>query len=259
VPSRHERYLWAARRAFATVPFYREQCARGGGLLIEPDPTRTGDLPDPPHTLCPFARPWSAADEPPLWTPDPRALARVLRLSGCGARIGVLEVRDAVLDHGRLPGLRRRGHRVLLTADAVVASPWRRADINAVALSVLSASGGAWVVGTPEELASLPSAAGIPLIPVARLPVRAASLPVSVGTPALLHDPVLGYVGALVPECGEFHLDHPRVYPRERGGLLTLSLPRSRRPTLLAIACAGAETVRAAECDSHRTPVLRPR
>ncbi|HEX6873293.1 MAG TPA: hypothetical protein VF163_19530, partial [Micromonosporaceae bacterium] len=65
----HRRYRRAVRRAFATVPYYREQCARAGRLLDEPEPTPTATLADPAHTLCPFARPWSAADEPSLWTP----------------------------------------------------------------------------------------------------------------------------------------------------------------------------------------------
>jgi hypothetical protein len=66
-------------------------------------------------------------------------------------------------------------------------------------------------------------------------------------------------VGALVPSCRLFHVDSPRVYARDRDGMLTLSCPARRRPTLLGLTPPGAERVTTLPCPRHGTPVLRPR
>lgn len=259
--ARHYRH--AVRRAFATVTFYREQCAEAGRMLAEPRPTPLADLPDPPHALCPFARPWSAA-EPPLWGSRPVGLARALRLAGCGAGIPVLEVRDALLDLDHLPGvgpLRGRRYAVLLSSRARVASLERRAELTAAALGVAATAGVALVVGTPEELAGIPDEpSGLTgLEPVWRVPVSAVAVARPVGQPVLLHEPRLGYLGALVPGCGSFHLDWRRVHARDRDGALALSLIRQRRPTLLDIMPSGADAVTVDECSRHGSPVLRAR
>lgn len=257
------RYRRAVRRAFARVTFYREQCAAAGRLLTEPVPTPAAELPQPPHTLCPIARPWSAQREPSLWTPTLRPLARALRMAGCRRGLPVLEVREALLDHARLPRLQllRAGpaYRVLLSPSAVVASAARRRELNRDALAVVEAAGGGWVVGDPDELAGAPEAAGELLRPVPRLPVGAAARAAAAemaGGPAVLYEPMLGYLGARVPACGSLHLDHRRVHARVREGTLTLSLPGSRRPTLLDIVPPGADAVRLGRCGRHGTPVL---
>lgn len=255
------RYRRAVRRAFGTVTFYREQQAAAGALLDQPRPTPAADLPDPPHTLCPFARPWSAALEPSLWTPGPAALARALRLAGCGGG-PVLEVRDALLDAAHLPRVGwsgRRRYAVLLSPAAVVASPARRWQLNAAALAGAAAAGKAWVVGGADELAGMPEAAGDGLEPVHRVPVGAVAAAGPAGRPVVLHEPSLGYLGALVPTCRSFHLDWRRVYASERDGAVTLSLLRGRRPTLLDIVPPDAEAVTVAHCPQHGSPVLRAR
>jgi hypothetical protein len=257
------RYRRAVRLAFATVTFYREQCAAAGIILAEPGPTPVADLPDPPHTLCPFARPWSGAFEPPLWLPRPAALARALRLAGCGGAIPVIEVRDALLDLTHLPGAaplhRRRRYAVLLPPHALVASPDRRAELNAEALALAGAAGAAWVVGGPDELGRMPELAKTGLRPVYRMPASAAAATGPVDRPVLLYEPPLGYLGALVPDCQGFHLDWRRVHARDRDGTVTFSLLRERRPTLLDIVPSGADGVRVAECRRHGSPVLRAR
>jgi hypothetical protein len=259
------RYRRAARRAFARVTFYREQCAAAGRLLDEPDPTAVTDLPDPPHTLCPFARPWSAEREPSLWTPSLVPLARALRTAGCRAAVPVLEVRDALLDYDRLPRRgpgRRQPYRVLLSAAAVVASPQRRTDLHQEALAVAETAGSGWVVGTPSEIADVTTVtagtAGL-LRPVYRVPVATIAAGVPADAPVVVCEPLLGYVGARHPDCGQFHLDSPRVFARERNGLLTLSFPRSRRPTLLDIVPTGGDSVTVSDCPRHGVPVLQPR
>jgi hypothetical protein len=251
------RYQRAVRRAFARVTFYREQCAAAGRLLTEPRPTPVAAIPRPPHTLCPFARPWSAEREPSLWTPTLWPLVRVLRMAGCRERLPVLEVREALLDRTRLPGLRPGSpYRVLLAPTATVAAGTRRAELEREALAVAEAAGAGWVVGDPAELAALPAAAGSRLRPVRRLPVAAVAGGVDATTPTVLYEPMLGYLGAVVPGCGSLHLDHRRVYARVRDGLVTLSLPGSRRPTLLDIVPAGAGTVTVGRCARHGVPTL---
>ncbi len=257
--SQYPRYLRAARRAFATVPFYREQWATAGEVLDEPRPTPTTELPDPPHTLCPFSRPWSAAREPSLWTPDVTALIRALRLTDCHDGTAVLEVRGSLLDRPVLPRSgrprRRASYRVLLGPHAMVASPQRRRELNDAVLAEVAGLAG-WVVGGPDELAGLPEAVGDELRPVHRLSVGRVAEADPDTTPTLLHDATLGYVGALVPDCGRFHLDWRRVYARDRGGVLTFSLLHRRRPTLLALVPPGAEAITVAPCSRHTTPVL---
>jgi hypothetical protein len=240
-PRHHARYLRAARRAFLTVPFYREQWARAGRPLAEPEPTPTGALPDPPGPLCPFARPWSAACEPSLWTPDLVPLA------------------PALLDRTRLPWS-CRPYRVLLAADAMVASPARRRELNAAAWAA-AAPGPAWVVGPPDELDLVdlgPMERDGPRA-VYRLPVSAAAVPHPVRGPALLHDPFLGYLGALVPDCRRLHLDWRRVYARDRDAMVTFSRLDRRRPTLLDLVPPGAGAITVGPCPRHGTPVLGAR
>jgi hypothetical protein len=257
------RYQRAVRRAFAQVTFYREQCVAAGRLLAEPDPTPVAELPQPPHTLCPFARPWSPDREPPLWTPTLHPLARALQMAGAYDGTPVLEVRGALLDHARLPrsrGLARRpAYRVLLSPAAVVASEKRRAELNREAVAVADAAGGGWAIGGPEELAAIPEVRSGRLRPVQRLPLAAVAAGDTHDAPALLYEPMLGYLGALVPQCRRFHLDSPRVYVRERDGVVTVSLPRQPRPTLLDIVPAAAGAVMVGRCERHGKPTLTAR
>lgn len=259
-------YRRAVRWAFARVTFYREQLAAAGTVLAEPPPTPVAEIPDPPHTLCPFSRPWSAEREPSLWTPTLHPLARALRAAGCRGRSPVLEIRDSLLDRGRLPRTAGRtiwpaAYRVLLSSTAAVPSPEHRAALNREAMAVVDAGGAGWLVGAPEELAALPEGGDPRLRPVHRLPVAAVAdgaHSANGDAPLLLHEPVLGYLGARVPGCGEVHLDD-RVYARERDGVVTFSLPRSRRPVLLEMVPPGADRVSVGACPRHGTPSLRRR
>ena len=234
-------YRRAVRRAFATVPFYREQWARAGRMLTEPVPTPAGEVPGPPQALCPFHRPWAPEREPAPAPPD--ALLRVLRQAGITGRATVLEVRPALLPAGG-------GRRVLLGPAAIVASPQRRRELNDAAHAGVA---DAWVVGHPGELDALDLPGGLRRVHRGTV-AETGSGP----APQVLHDPALGYFGARVPDCGELHLDR-RVFAHDRSGLVTLSLPHTRRPTLLDIVPPGAGTVRVARCPRHGTAVLRPR
>jgi hypothetical protein len=238
------RYRRAVRRAFGTVLFYREQWAVSGA--VEPVPTPVAELPDPPHSLCAFARPWSPDREPSLWTGELWPLARALRMAGCGRWSPVLELRPALLDRTRLRPW--RAYHVVLSPSAVVASPEHLARLNASAWERAAA----WVVGGADELASLPGRPG--LRPVLRLPVRSAADPAP-DAPAVLFEPRLGYLGAVCPRCGRFHLDR-HVYARERSDVVTLSLLGRRRLTLLDVVPPAAGSVRVDRCPRHGTQTL---
>ena len=148
---------------------------------------------------------------------------------------------------------------MLLSTTAVVASPERRDELNREALAVLGPAGPGWVVAGPDEWAALPEAADPRLRPVLRVPVAAVTDPTTMSGPVVLYEPVLGYLGALVPACGRFHLDSPRVYARGRDGVVTFSLPGSRRPVLLEIVPPGTDGLSVTTCPRHGTPILRPR
>jgi hypothetical protein len=206
--------------------------------------------------LCPFGRAWSADREPSLWTGDPAALAAVLRLAGCAGP--VLEVGPALLDRARLParGL-RPGQRfgVLLAATATVASAEHRAALNRSTAAAVR-RGRVLAVASADELAALPELADLPLSIVERRGLDTATAP-SPG-PVVVHDRRVGYLAARVPSCGAVHVDQPRVHARQRGPVVTFSLPGRRRPTLLDIVPPGAGAVRLGTCDLHATAVLIP-
>ncbi|HEX6869995.1 MAG TPA: hypothetical protein VF163_02765, partial [Micromonosporaceae bacterium] len=169
-------------------------------------------------------------------------------------------MRPALLDHRTISGRfgRRRPYRVLLGPAAVVSSPARRDELNTAALANLPGRG-AWLVGHPDELGTelqrLPAGT---LHAVHRLPIGEIARATE-AVPTVVHDEVLGYLGARDPRCGWVHVDHRRVHARERGGVVAFSLPASRRPVLLDLVPDRADTVRLAACPRHDTPILRAR
>jgi hypothetical protein len=234
-------YRRAVRRAFREVTFYRSQCAAAGRLLDEPVPTPTTAVPDPPYELCPFRHPWRPDRDLPLWTPDPRQLVGALRIARLLPAGGtVVEVRRALVD---LPRLTRRVHYAVLLGDDAVAAD--RCGTNAATLKAVRAP--VFLVGP----ASWPDPVSVPRVDLAA--VADGSAPAG---PLLLHDPTLGYLGARHPDCGGLHLNTGLVHAAARDGRLAFSLPRRRRPTLLAMVPPGAENLRLTACARHGTPVL---
>ena len=259
-------YRRAVRRAFREVTFYRSQCAAAGRLLDEPVPTPTAAVPDPPYELCPFRHPWRPDRDLPLWTPDPRQLVGALRIARLLPAGGtVVEVRRALVDLPRLT--RRVRYAVLLGDDAVAAD---RCGTNAATLAAVSAPvllvGPADWPALPAGPAGLADGAALPAGPagggapvtVPRVDLASVADGSAPPGPLLLHDPTLGYLGARHPDCGGLHLDPGLVHAAVRGDRLVLSLPRRRRPTLLAMVPPGAANLRPAACARHRTPVLEP-
>lgn len=75
------------------------------------------------------------------------------------------------------------------------------------------------------------------------------------GPYGVLHDPVLGYLGALEP-CGRWHLDWPRVYARPTTGGLAFTLLRQDSPRFVDVLPAGGVRGEIASCPRHGTPVV---
>lgn len=74
------------------------------------------------------------------------------------------------------------------------------------------------------------------------------------GPHGLLHDSLLGYLGAL-RQCGRWHLDWRRVYARETDAGLAVTVLGQRSPCLVDILVGTATLGR---CPRHGTPVVLP-
>jgi hypothetical protein len=77
------------------------------------------------------------------------------------------------------------------------------------------------------------------------------------GGEGVIHDRMLGYLGAR-GACGHWHLDWPRVYVRETGAGLAVTLLRQDSPRLVDVLAGGGVPGRVAPCPRHRTPVVLP-
>jgi hypothetical protein len=111
-----------------------------------------------------------------------------------------------------------------------------------------------FAVGADKELAALvaelPEELAIRLDAVPRREVDE----LDSGPYGLLHDSLLGYLGAL-RQCGRWHLDWRRVYARETDAGLAVTLLAQRSPCLVDILVGPATLGR---CPRHRTPVVLP-
>ena len=109
-------------------------------------------------------------------------------------------------------------------------------------------------VGTDKELAALvaelPEERAIRLDAVPRRTVDE----LDAGPYGVLHDSLLGYLGAL-RQCGRWHLDWRRVYARETDAGLAVTLLAQRSPCLVDILVGQATLGR---CPRHGTPVVLP-
>lgn len=243
----HAAYRRAVRSAFATVPLYRERWALDG--RTDPDvvsgrrgraegATSTGDLMRAVVDLAPLSG--GSTDVDPV-----RGLGKVLpwaRPTGGPALVAVLGHPGA-----RPPADLPRGWRGWLVA--------AEADDRALAEvgSALDAGRPVLAVGPGKEIdrfvRSVPGGERMAQVP--RYEVDA----LGAGPYGLIHDPVLGYLGAL-RECGRWHLDWPRVYARRTTGGLAFTLLRQRSPRLVDALPAGGVPGRVEPCPRHGTPVV---
>ncbi len=100
-------------------------------------------------------------------------------------------------------------------------------------------------VGTPKQLARFNR--DVPQVPLVAPSER--------GDQGLLVDDLLGVLGG-VRDCGNWHLDWPRVYARETSLGVAFTLLRQRSPRLVDIVPAGGADGRVELCPRHRSPVI---
>lgn len=248
------------RRAFAEVPHYRERWVRDGVRLAAATPAPVSVLAADLPRLVPFARPWTATEEPPLDIGDSHGLAGALRIAGLlSFRRPVIEARAALVDWSFV-GHARHGstHVTMLRPDADVASPERRHELNEPARRVAATPGGCVLVCDPDAMAKLVAelAGDAPSPePVQVERVTPAAAVASGAEHVVAHDRLLGYLGARA-SCGLVHLDHERVFAEVVDGVLAVSVDVSRRPTLLAVVPDDAAGLAVGACAEHGVPVL---
>lgn len=252
-------YTAAAKRAFDTVPYYREAWA-GRGPGAEPVP-----LPDVDRLLpllYPLAASRSSGGETPPWLGEPGELYDALTLTGAyRADRHLFEVRRALLDWTRI-GPRGARYTAVLAADAEVADP----EVRLAGVAAFRAAPPPALLGSPGQVEEFLAEAGHPgpvqvftrrsLAELSRPPAPALSRPPAPAGPELLYDERLGYVGARRPDCGHAHLSWRRFHVRAgKPGLLFTALRRSR-PTLVDVVPDGAAELEAGHCPVHGTPIL---
>jgi hypothetical protein len=242
------------RSTFATVPFYRALWALDGRTDPVLVPGRTGAR----DGATPSAQARRhVIDLVPLAGGDAeidpcRGLGPVLTESaGLGA--GDLVV---VLD----PAARHAPADLPAGARGCLLAPDRAGDEPAAFTALVNAARGGGrvlVVGADKELALLDAALPEDVAPrLTRIPRRELDQ-LDAGPYGVLHDPVLGYYGAL-GSCGRWHPHEAAVLVRETRFGLAFSLPRQHSPRLVDILPAAADQVQLGRCPRHDTEVIVP-
>lgn len=246
-------YRRVVRSAFDTVPFYRERWALDGRTDPTLVPGRTGSL--------------DGATDPETLR---RTVVDLVPLSGGSTRFDPVRGLGRVLPRARGP---RAGTLVVVVDGHACAPP---ADLprglrgcvvdpdflgdpdSAVLVEVTNAlHRGAPVlaVGGDKELARLSAALPESLARrLDRLPRRTLS-ELDAGPYGVLHDPLLGYLGAF-GECGRWHLDTRNVYARPTRGGLAVTLLNQRSPVLVDVLVDGGVRASVDTCPRHGTPVV---
>ncbi|EID54558.1 hypothetical protein [Saccharomonospora xinjiangensis] len=250
----HAAYRRTVLSAFDTVPFYRERWALDGRTEPTLVPGRVGgnDGATHPEELL-------------------RTLVDLVPLAGGGTEI------DAARGLGHVLRMARpvRPRTLVVIADRSVARPpsdlpkgmWGAAvdpetlgrtdesGVVAELVSTLCRRQPVLVVGGDKDLtrvfASLP---GELKHLAQRLPHRTLT-ELDGGPYGVLHDPVLGYLGAL-RDCGRWHLDHRRVYARPTKAGLAFTLLTQRSPMLVDVLVGGGVRGQIRLCPRHGTPVV---
>ncbi len=237
-------YKRAVRSAFATVPFYRERWALDGREDPVVVPGRTGTnggaapLAEAVHKLVDLVPLAGGAPRP-----DPvRGLGRVLRTArapGPGSLVVLLGPDDL-----RPPADLPKGVR------GCVADPdGPNASVLRELTATLHRDHRVLVVGDDKAIAAFPGDDRVEAVPHRELDS------LDSGPYGVLHDPVLGYLGAL-GNCGRWHLDWPHVYARPTDGGLAFTLLRQDSPRFVDVLPAGGVRGEIAPCPRHGTPVV---
>jgi hypothetical protein len=243
-------YVRSVRSAFATVPFYRERWALDGREDPVLVPGRTGTdagavpLAEAVHKLVDLV-PLAGGEQ----RTDPvRGLGRVLRTARAPRRGSLIVLLGP--DELRPPADLPKGVRGCVAGpDAPGAAVLR--ELTAVLHS------GHQVLAVGDDKAIATFTAGLP----DGLAHRVEAVPhreldsLDAGPYGVLHDPVLGYLGAL-GGCGRWHLDWTRVYARPTSGGLAFTLLRQDSPRFVDVLPAGGVRGGIAPCPRHGTPVV---
>jgi hypothetical protein len=260
-----QRHRAACARAFADVPFYREQWASAGRQLSEPVPVRACDLQHELYRLCPLRSPWDPRREATLWTGELADLAAALSAVGMPPHeTPVLDVRASAVDWTRFEHA-GAPYGFLLSRDADVASECRRMALHLRALKLAVDEGRAVVVGprdeVPEILRAIDTALGDVAVQWSVVHRMTLSEAAAAGhgehaEPAIVHDPFLGYVAARSPECGEVHVLWDRIHVKASPDGLLFTRLSGRRPTLVNVVPVDCGFAAVGRCPMHGTPVL---
>ncbi|EHR63720.1 hypothetical protein SaccyDRAFT_4924 [Saccharomonospora cyanea NA-134] len=250
----HAAYRRTVLAAFNTVPFYRQRWALEGRTeptLVE-GRTGTHDGASHPEELL-------------------RVLVDLVPLAGGEAEYDPARGLGQVLPVARRP---RSGTLVVIVDREITRPPadlpngvrgaalhpdlFAGAEESAVVAELLGAlrrRRPVLAVGGDKELSGL-----ISVLPaesshlVYRLPHRSVS-DLDGALYGVLHDPLLGYLGAL-RECGRWHLDHRRVYARRTRGGLAFTLLKQRSPMFVDVLVDGGVRGDVRWCPRHGTPVV---
>jgi hypothetical protein len=248
-------YLRAVRSAFATVPLYRERWALEGRVdpVLVPGRTgRDGGAIDADEAirkmvdLVPLAGGAEHAD-------PARGLGHVLPAARPVGVPALVVLADASIPAP--PVDLPKGMRGAVVDPEVFAGDCETVARSEV-ISALRRGEAVAVVGPDKSIAKLSGA----------LPEDVAHRPACVphrnldsldgGPYGVLHDPLLGYFGAL-RSCGRWHLDWRRVYARTTSAGIACTLLRQRSPRLVDILVAGGVRGAVGMCPRHGTPVVR--
>jgi hypothetical protein len=237
-------YVRAVRSAFATVPFYRERWALDGREDPVLVPGRTGTN----GGAAPLAEAvHKSVDLVPLAggaqrTEPSRGLGRVLRTArrpGPGSLV-VLLGPDGVCPPADLP----KAVRGCVTDPDAPSVPVLR-EVAAV----LGRGHRVLVVGDDKAITAFTDDHRVEAVPHRELDS------LDTGPYGVLHDPALGYLGAL-GSCGRWHLDWPHVYARPTAGGLAFTLLRQESPRFVDVVPAGGIHGEIAPCPRHGSPVV---
>lgn len=237
-------YVRAVRSAFATVPFYRERWALDGREDPVLVPGRTGTnggaapLAEAVHKLVDLVPLAGGAQR----TEPVRGLGRVLRTArepGPGSLVVLLGPDDR-----RPPADLPKGVRGCV-ADPDEPSAAVRREVDAV----LNRGHRVLVVGDDKSITAFTEDHRVEAVPHRELDSLDA------GPYGVLHDPALGYLGAL-GTCGRWHLDWPHVYARPTAAGLAFTLLRQDSPRFVDVLPAGGVRGEIASCPRHGTPVV---
>ncbi|MGW5719706.1 hypothetical protein ACWEVP_26315 [Amycolatopsis sp. NPDC003865] len=235
------------RSAFATVPFYRERWALDGREDPVVVPGRTGTnggavpLAEAVHHLVDLVPLAGGAPR----TEPARGLGRVLRTAR-QPRPGDLVVLLGP-DDLRPPADLLKGVRGCVADPDAPDAPG--ASVLREVTAVLDRGHRVLAVGDDKAIAAFTGDSRVEAVPHRELDSLDA------GPYGVLHDPVLGYLGAF-GACGRWHLDWPHVYARETAGGLAFTLLRQASPRFVDVIPAGGVRGEIAPCPRHGSPVV---